>query len=226
MVMVVGFSPIPDIATPSEGVHLALLRRPLVLAYFLGIFCYVGTEQGVATWLSEYLQSYHGVDPQTVGARSVSYFWGMMTIGTVFGLLAFKLFDTRHVMIGFGSAAMICLAVGLTAPSGVALYALPATGFFISVLWSSIFSLALNSMTEHHGSVAGILVTGVVGGAIVPVVIGWIGDRAGLRPGLLVLFLTLAYMVSIGFWAKPLIRNKTLRSVQSRRLNGRPLQKG
>jgi fucose permease len=135
----------------------------------------------------------------------------MMTGGTLFGLLAFKLFDTRHIVIGFGLGAVACLTVALTSSGEVARYALPAVGFFISVLWSSIMSLALNSVRDHHGSIAGILVTGVVGGAVVPLVMGRIGDLLGLRTGLLVLYLTTGYMISIGFWARPLVKNKTLR---------------
>lgn len=213
MMLVLAFSRMPNVASPEAGgiTRLDLLKKPLVLAYFLGIFCYVGTEQGVATWISEFLSSYHGYDPQTTGARSVSLFWGMMTIGTLFGLAAFKLFDTRHVLIGFGVSGMAALTLALLGPGPTALYAMPAVGFFISVLWSSIMSLALNSVATHHGSVAGILVTGVVGGAFVPFVIGSIGDLLGLRTGLFFLYLTLGYVTGIGFWASPIISNKTIR---------------
>jgi fucose permease len=85
-------------------------------------------------------------------------------------------------------------------------------GFCASVMWSIIFSLALNSVDKHHGSFSGILCTGIIGGAIVPLVIGWLGDRIGLRAGMLVLYLTLAYIFGIGLWAKPLITNKTIHS--------------
>ena len=83
-------------------------------------------------------------------------------------------------------------------------------GFFASVMWSIIISLALNSVANHHGSLSGILVTGIAGGAIVPLVIGWLGDMVGLKAGLLLLYLTLGYVMCIGFWAKPLINNQTI----------------
>ena len=47
--------------------HRALLRNPHVLLYALGIFCYVGAEQGIANWISQFLSTYHGFDPQTLG---------------------------------------------------------------------------------------------------------------------------------------------------------------
>ncbi|GAC1385329.1 MAG: hypothetical protein NVSMB45_13990 [Ginsengibacter sp.] len=77
-------------------------------------------------------------------------------------------------------------------------------------MYPIMFSLALNSVKEHHGSFAGILITGIIGGAIVPLIIGWVGDWLGLRTGMLFLYITLGYILSIGFWAKPLISNKTL----------------
>jgi FHS family L-fucose permease-like MFS transporter len=92
----------------------------------------------------------------------------------------------------------------------VALIAFPCVGFFASVMYPIIFSLALNSVNEHHGSFAGIIVTGIIGGAIVPLIIGWLGDLMGLRNGLFFLYLTLGYILSIGFWAKPLVNNKTI----------------
>jgi fucose permease len=83
-------------------------------------------------------------------------------------------------------------------------------GFFLSVMWSVIFSLALNSVAEHHGSFSGILCTGIVGGAVVSALVGWLGDQFGLRAGMTLLFVTLAYILSIGLWAKPLIDNATV----------------
>jgi fucose permease len=77
-------------------------------------------------------------------------------------------------------------------------------------MWPIIFSLALNSIETHQGAFSGLLCTGIAGGALVPLLIGWLGDHIGLRPALLVLYLTLGYILSIGFWARPLIKNETI----------------
>jgi fucose permease len=95
-------------------------------------------------------------------------------------------------------------------------------GFFLSVMWSVIFSLALNSVAEHHGSFSGILCTGIVGGAVVSALVGWLGDHYGLRVGMMLLFVTLGYILSIGLWAKPLIDNATVSPAELwRSLTGR-----
>lgn len=190
--------------------HLDLLKNPITVLYFLSVFAYVGTEQGVANWISQFLLTYYQYDPQTVGASTVSLFWGLMTAGTILGLVLLKFIDSRKILIGFSAAAIISLTLALFTSGSVAVIAFPMVGFFASVMWSIIISLGLNSVSSHHGSLSGILVTGIAGGAIVPLIVGWIGDLAGLRTGMLFLYITLGYVLSIGFWAKPLINNLTV----------------
>jgi fucose permease len=103
------------------------------------------------------------------------------------------------------------LTLALYGPMPVALVAFPAIGLFASIMWPTIFSLALNSVPDHHGPFSGILCTGIMGGALVPLAIGALGDALGLRFGLLVLYLTLGFILSIGFWARPLVNNATIR---------------
>lgn len=187
--------------------------------YFIAMICYVGTEQGIANWMSQFLATYHGYDPQTTGAQSVAYFWGLMTAGGVVGLLLLKIIDSRKVLISFTLAALLSLTLALFGSKGVSLVAFPVTGFFASVMYPIIFSLALNSVNEHHGSFSGIIVTGIIGGAIVPLIIGWLGDQLGLRFGMFFLYLTIGYILSIGFWARPIITNKTIQLFKKKKAN-------
>jgi FHS family L-fucose permease-like MFS transporter len=196
--------------------HKELFRNRTVVLFFFGIFAYVGTEQGVSYWISKFLQTYHGYDPQTVGAARVSLFWGLMTVGGLVGLVLLKLFDSRRVLVGFAAAAIVILSLALFGPGPLALVAFPLMGFAASVMWPIIFSLALNSVDRHHGSFSGILCTGIIGGALIPFVIGRLGDWFGLRQGMFFLYLTLAYILSIGIWARPLIANETIRRRKAR----------
>ena len=216
MVLVIGLARLPRVELKADEkagaweTHLQLLKQPMVIRYFFGIFAYVGTEQGIANWISSFLETYHGVDPQTTGASTVSSFWGLMTAGTVLGLILLKFLDSRKVLIGFSAAAILCLAMSILGRKSLALIGFPLTGFFASVMWSIIISLALNSVAQHHGTFSGILVTGIAGGAIVPLIVGGLGDIMGLKAGMHFLFLPLAYILSIGFWSKPLINNQTI----------------
>ena len=79
--------------------------------------------------------------------------------------------------------------------------------------WPLVFALALNSVAKHHGTFAGILCTGILGGAILPPLVGLIADHAGpagLRYGLLAPLVTFSYLLFLGFWAHPLVSNATI----------------
>ena len=185
-----------------------------VWLFFLGIFAYVGTEQGIANWISKFLQIYHNVDPATTGASVISYFWGLLTIGCFLGLILLKLLDSRKVLIFFTFGAIVSLLAALFGSKEMSLYAFPLTGFFASVMYSVIFSLALNSVPHHHGTFSGILCAGIAGGAVVPLIIGGLGELIGLQLAMLFLLVTLGYILSIGIWAKPLVNNDTVKNLK------------
>lgn len=188
-----------------------LLADRKVLLFFLGIFAYVGTEQGIANWTSKFLQTYHGVDPATTGASVLSNFWGLLTIGCLLGLVLLKFFDSRRVLLLFTVGAVASLLAALFGTLEIALVAFPLTGFFASVMWSIIVSLALNSVPHHHGTFSGILCSGIAGGAVVPLIVGGLAEWLGLQMAMLFMLLTLGYIFSIGLWAKPLVTNATIR---------------
>ncbi len=216
MILIIGFSKFPKVELKEDEevgalqTHIMLFKKPAVIMFFIAMICYVGTEQGIANWISQFLETYHGLNPQKEGADVVGNFWGWMTAGGVAGLLLLKILDSRKVLIGFTIMAIVCLSIALFGSTSVSVIAFQLVGFFASVMYPIIFSLALNSIDEHHGSFAGIMVTGIIGGAIVPLIIGWLGDHIGLQMGMCFLYITLAYILSIGFWARPLIVNKTI----------------
>ena len=218
MVIVVGIVRLPKVERTADEqagtteMYRSLVRRPLVWLFFLCIFAYVASEQGTANWMSKFLAQYHGFDPHVTGARAVSWFWGLMTIGCFIGMGLLKLFDSRKVLIAFSIGALVCLTAALFGTARVSLYAFPAIGFFASVMWPTVVSLALNSVKEYHGSFAGILCTGIMGDAVVPFIIGSLGDAFGLRTGMLVLYATFGCVLSVGFWARPIISNITVRT--------------
>lgn len=217
MVIVILFSKFPKVDLNEDekvgnfSTIKELLRNKTVILFFLGIFAYVGTEQGVASWISKFLEEYHGMSAEVEGAKATSWFWGLLTVGCFLGLGLLKLMDSKLVLRIFTLAAMVSLATALITSDGMtAYYGFIGVGFFASVMWSIVFSLALNSLKSNHGAFSGILCSGILGGAVVPLIVGILGDLIGLRGGMAFVFLTLAYILSISFWAKPLIKNKTI----------------
>jgi fucose permease len=217
MVVVVSLVRLPKVELNEEekvgnfSTIVELFKNRHVVLFFFGIMAYVGTEQGVASWISQFLSDYHGMNPEVEGANAISQFWLLLTLGCILGLGLLKLMDSKLVLRIFSLGAMISLATALITSNGVvAYYGFIGVGFFASVMWSVIFSLALNSLKNNHGAFSGILCSGILGGAVVPLIVGLIGDAFGLRIGMSFVFLTLLYIFSIGFWARPLINNKTI----------------
>jgi MFS transporter, FHS family, L-fucose permease len=205
----------------SRAMYKSLIRERPVQLFFLGIIAYVGTEQSLADWMSQFLGTYHHFSPTREGARAVGLFWGLMSVGCVLGMALLRLLDAKVVLAAATTLAIACVALALFGSADVALLAFPATGFFLSVMWSIVFSLALNSVSRHHGAFSGILCTGILGGAVVPLLVGTVGDRIGLRLALLAVFVTLGFILSIAWWARPLIRNETVGIRDLFKLSGR-----
>ena len=218
MLAVISLSHFPRVERTAEervgslDMYKSLLRNPVVLLYFGCVFAYVGSEQGTADWISRFLSQYHGYDPHTVGAIAVSWFWGLLTAGCAIGMVLLKFFDSRRVLRGFAIAALISLTVALFGSSRASVIAFPVIGLCASVMWPILSSLAFNSVAEYHGSLSGILCTGIMGGAVVPLIIGRVGDSFGLRIGMTFLYLTFGCVLSVSFWARPLITNATIKS--------------
>jgi fucose permease len=216
MMVIILASPFPKVERKEDEIvgawdtHVELFKQKTVIIFFLGIFCYVGTEQGIANWISEFLRTYHGLRPEIEGAKAVGLFWGLMTVGCVLGLALLKLIDSKIVLRIFTIAALLILTTTLFGSKRMALFGFPALGFCLSVMYGIIYSLALNSVSKFHGSFAGILCTGIAGGAIVSLLIGKLKDLIGLQAGMTVLYLTMGYILFISFWAKPIISNATI----------------
>lgn len=216
MLVIISFIKFPSVDLKEDekvgslSSYFGLFKNRVVLFYFFGIFAYVGAEQGISYWMSKFLQVCHGMDPASQGASAVANFWGLMTIGGLLGLVLLKLMDSKKVLIGFTSLSVISFGIALYSSAEISLIAFQSCGFFLSVMYPVIISLALNSFLKNHGSFAGILMTGIIGGAIVQLLIGMLSDMFSLKLGMLVVFICLGYILSIGVWAKPLVSNKTI----------------
>jgi FHS family L-fucose permease-like MFS transporter len=154
MVVVLFFSRLPrvglnvDEQAGSLEMYGNLFRKPMVWAFFLCVFAYVGSELGAADWVSKFLSQYHGYDPPTTGATAVSWFWGLFTAGCFIGMLLLKGFDSRYVLIGTCLGALLVLDRRPVRPG---------QRFAYCFSWPILVSVGLNSGSDHHGSFARIL---------------------------------------------------------------------
>jgi len=156
------------------------------------------------------LYQYHSLDPAVVGVEVISAFWGNLTIGTVINLFLIKLFDEKKLLNFYAISSSIIILLALHSYSEVSVISFKILGFSISGIWSLMISLGLNSVSKNHSIFTGILLTGIVGGALFPFIIAGVGQLFNLKVGMHIILLGFIYLSYVGFNARPLIKNKIL----------------
>ena len=209
------FLKIPGNQSTSEkfdiNVFSKFLNNRISYFYFFGIFSYVGVEQGINNWSSQFLYQYHSLDPEVVGVDVISAFWGNLTIGTIISLFLVKLIDEKKLLSIYSLSSSIIAFLAIHGDSEISVLSFKLLGFSISGVWSVMISLGLNSVPKNHSVFTGILLTGIVGGAIFPFIVAGIGQLFNLKVGMHVILIGLVYLLYVSFMAKPLISNKTIK---------------
>ncbi len=194
----------------NKNAYRELIRNKHIVLYFVALVAYCTCEQGIANWMSKFFQDYHGLDPQTSGSSILSWYWLSLSLGCIGGMVMLKFFDSRKVLFVLTLFALVCVTLGIYGNIQISKIAFPLVGVFESIMWPVIISLALNSVKSHHGALTGIMYTASIGGALGPLLIGSLGDSFGLHFSLNYLYIPFLFILSVPFWAKPLITNRTV----------------
>ena len=209
------FLKLPGNQSTSEkfdiNVFSKFLKSRISYFYFFGIFSYVGVEQGINNWSSQFLYQYHSLDPEVVGVDVISAFWGNLTIGTIISLFLVKLIDEKKLLNIYALSSSIIVLLAIHGDSEISVLSFKLLGFSISGVWSVMISLGLNSVPRNHSVFTGILLTGIVGGAIFPFLIAGLGQLFNLKVGMHIILIGLVYLSYVAFTAKPLVSNKTIK---------------
>jgi MFS transporter, FHS family, L-fucose permease len=168
-------------------------HRPLVLGA-IAIFVYVGAEVSIGSFLVSYLSQPHiGALPENFAARYVSLYWGAAMAGRFAGAALLRRIDTGMLLGIFASAAAALVFASVLLSGQAAMWSILLVGLFNSIMFPSIFTLAIDGLGPLTGKGSGLLVTAIVGGAVMPVLQGAFADRIGIHaafflPGLCYLY--------------------------------------
>jgi len=179
---------------------LVALKSPWAVFGALAIFFYVGSEVTIGDLLTNFLHSPEILNiPLAAAGSMVAYYWGGAMVGRLVGglLMLTKIKASLILIVNTVVAATLCLIV--TQTSGVtAAYCAIAIGFFNSIMFPTIFTLTLERSTAPIPATSGLLVFGIIGGAVLPLIGGMIGDKAAtLNP---VFYVPLVgYALLVGF---------------------------
>lgn len=204
----------------SETQGKSIWKQPHLVKGAVAIFLYVGAEVTIASFLVIYLsenifptlaeyQSYivglTDLEDQTakfreIGARYLPFYWGGLMVGRLLGSYILK-YISSHKLLTVASLICVLLMIAFTFSGGyMAMWLLIATGLFLSIMWSNIFTLAIADLGPLTSKGSGVLVAAIVGGALIPPLQGLIADSAiGLHHSFLITIMCFAYIAWYGY---------------------------
>jgi FHS family L-fucose permease-like MFS transporter len=185
--------------TGEDSAHKsAWSYRHLVLGA-VAIFVYVGGEVAIGSFLVNYFKEPTiGGLTESEGARLVSLYWGGAMVGRFIGTVTLRMFKPGKVLALHAVGAVALIALTMVTTGSVATYAVLAVGLFNSIMFPTIFTLAIDGLGKHTGQGSGILCMAIVGGALIPVLQGFVADAIGIHHCFIVALLCYVYIAWYG----------------------------
>ncbi|MEQ1636297.1 MAG: sugar MFS transporter [Methylococcales bacterium] len=171
----------PNTDHPANNKQNAWQYRHLVLGA-LGIFLYVGAEVSIGSFLISYLgePDIAGLSQQDA-SKYVSFYWGGAMLGRFLGASLMQRIPAGTLLTFNALVAASLVLITMASNGQIAMWAILAIGLFNSIMFPTLFSLALNGLGSHTGQGSGILCSAIVGGAVLPVIQGVLADHIGIH---------------------------------------------
>jgi len=149
----------------------------------VGIFVYVGAEVSIGSFLVSFFS-----DPAIAGleeseaAKYIAYYWGGAMVGRFIGAVVMQKVAAGKALFVNAVVAVVLILVAILSSGTIAMVAILLVGLCNSIMFPTIFSLAINGLGKHTSQGSGILCLAIVGGAIIPLLQGILADRIGIQP--------------------------------------------
>ncbi|MFZ1080904.1 MAG: L-fucose:H+ symporter permease [Candidatus Kryptoniota bacterium] len=172
--------------------------RHLVLGA-VGIFVYVGAEVSIGSFLVNYIGHADVLGlPADQAAKFVSFYWGGSMIGRFIGSGVQRKIKPGLVLAFNAVFAIVLVLTSMFSFGYLAMWSILLVGLFNSIMFPTIFTLAIDGLGKHTGQGSGILCMAIVGGAIVPVLQGLIADKIGIHHAFILPVLCYLFIVYYG----------------------------
>jgi FHS family L-fucose permease-like MFS transporter len=146
----------------------------------LAIFCYVGGEVAIGSFLVNYLKDLVGFTASQAATYLMVY-WGGAMVGRFIGSAVLRVVKPSRVLAFNAAAVCLLLAITMASSGYVAMGSALAIGLFNSIMFPTIFTLAIAKLGRHTSSGSGLLCMAISGGAIIPWITGKVADGIGLQ---------------------------------------------
>lgn len=188
----------------EAGTHASILRHRNLLMGSLAIFCYVGAEVSIGSFLVNYMHEPNiGNLNLETAAKFLTVYWGGAMVGRFIGSAVLSRVAPR-VVLGFNAVAAALLVCTSMATNGYfAMGSMLLIGLFNSIMFPTIFTLGIEGLGVLTGEGSGLLNTAIVGGAILPWIQGFIADRLGIHHAFILPALCYLYILLFAIKGQP-----------------------
>ena len=209
----------------NKGYKKLLSHKPLMYGA-LGIFVYVGAEVAIGSYLVDYFmsmelykvvgesdfmmgiansvadlfsKSFDDANPKSLLGIFVTLYWSGAMIGRFVGAYLTRIIAPAKVLSVFAILAITMIVLSMTTTGLVSMWAILAVGLFNSIMFPTIFTLAIDGLDELKPQASGILCTAIVGGAVIPPLYGLFSDLQGFKVALILVLVCYAYIMYYGY---------------------------
>lgn len=187
-----------DQSIPTQLQGSAWQHRHLVLGA-VGIFVYVGAEVGIGSFLVSYLSMAHiGGMPEAEAAHYIAWYFGGAMLGRFIGAAAMQKVDAGKALAFNAICAVLLIALTILSEGKLAMWSLLLVGLCNSIMFPTIFSLAIHGLKHLTGQGSGILCLAIVGGALIPLMQGVLADNFGVQNAFILPLLCYVYIAFYG----------------------------
>jgi FHS family L-fucose permease-like MFS transporter len=173
--------------------------RHLILGA-IAIFVYVGGEVAIGSFLVNFMgqADIAGLQPEVAG-KYLSFYWGGAMAGRFIGAAVLRTIKPGRVLGANAIIASLLVLAAMILSGPVSMWALLLVGLFNSIMFPTIFTLAVDGLGRHTGQGSGILCMAIVGGAVIPVIQGAFADSIGIHHAFFLPVLCYLFIAYYGF---------------------------
>jgi MFS transporter, FHS family, L-fucose permease len=133
-------------------------------------------------------------------AEYVSLYWGGAMVGRLIGFFALKRISAPKALTFVAVLASLFVATAILSHGHLALWAIVSCGLFNSVMWPCIFPMSVAGLGKFTSQGSGILITMVVGGAVIPEIQGLLADSFGYQRSFAIVLACYLYILFFALW--------------------------
>jgi FHS family L-fucose permease-like MFS transporter len=159
-----------------------------------GIFFYVGAQAGVTSFFIRYSKYVGNIQEKDAAKLLALAMLGFMA-GRFIGSLAMRFIRPVKLLVAYSIINCLLLVLAFTLDGKLSVYAMMGVPFFMSIMFPTIFSLSISGLGEKTKKASSLLIMGIVGGAVIPLVLGRVSDMSTIRVAYLVPIISFSYIL-------------------------------